>query len=119
MPVVTRTGFAASLPSAVLVAGDSRKLVSQDTFRRDLFAKMLDAGRTLATTAGKAPSETARHFATETLDAEIARLEDLATRNPHVPAAELAGLRKLREETLAALAAPRLRLDSLRLIWCS
>jgi len=105
------------LPAALLVAGDSRRLVSQPTFRRELFPKMLAAARALATTAAEPPAEAARQLAARALDADLARLADLATRNPQVSAGELAALRACREETLAALRAPRLRLDALRLVW--
>ncbi len=109
----------ANPPTAVLQAGDSRRLVSQETFRRDLFPKMLDSARALAAAAGDTPLEAGRQLASDTLGAEIARLEDLASRNSHVTQAELTALRALRDETLAALATPRLRLDALRLIWCA
>ncbi len=104
-------------PSAVLQAGDPRRLVSQETFRRDLFPKMLEAARSLATAASANTMESAGHQAAETLGNELARLEDLATRNSQVSPSELTALRFLRDETLAALAAPRIRLDAVRLIW--
>lgn len=107
----------APLPAALLVAGDSRRLVSQPTFRRELFPKMLAAAQALATAASHTPAETARQLAAATLDAELTRLADLATRNPQVSASELAALRACRHQTLQALATPRLRLDALRLIW--
>ena len=109
--------FFTPLPSAVLIPGDSRRLVSQEPFRRELFPKMLAAARTLATTAAEAPAATGRQLATTTLTAELARLEDLAARNPHVSATELAALRSTLNETLGLLSHPRLRLDALRLIW--
>ena len=104
-------------PAALLLPGDSRRLVGQDSFRRELFPKMLDAARALATTAAQIPAAAASHLAALTLTAELERLTDLATRNPQVSAAELAALRAHRDESLTALAAPRLRLDALRLIW--
>ncbi len=104
-------------PSAVLQAGDPRRLVSQETFRRDLFPKMLEAARTLATAASETTTESARHQAAEILGNELSRLEDLATRNPQVSPSELTALRVLRDETRAALATPRIRLDAVRLIW--
>ena len=105
------------LPSAVLIPGDSRRLVSQETFRRDLLPKMLAAAQSLATTAAAAPQEAARQLAESSLGAELTRLEDLATRNPQVSQAELDAHRSHRDETLAALAHSRLRLDAIRLIW--
>ena len=104
-------------PSAVLVPGDPRRLVNQPVFRNDLFPKMLAAARQLAGAAAKAPADAAHLLAGHTFDAELERLADLATRNPQVSAAELAALRACRDESLTALASPRLRLDALRLIW--
>jgi ATP-dependent helicase HepA len=109
--------FNGNLPGALLVPGDSRRLVGQETFRRGLFPKMLAAARALASDASLDPVETGCSLAEQTLDAEIARLEDLATRNSRVSSVELAALRATRDETLSALANPRLRLDALRLIW--
>ena len=104
-------------PSALLRPGDPRRLVTQNSFRRELFPKMLEAARVLATTAAQIPSAAARHLANQSLTAELERLAELATRNPQVSAAELAALRLRRDESLTALATPRLRLDALRLIW--
>ena len=59
----------------------------------------------------------ARQDAETRLTAEIVRIEDLATRNPAVPQAEIDALRDLRARSLAAMENPRLRLDALRLIW--
>jgi ATP-dependent helicase HepA len=106
-----------TLPTAVLVPGDSRRLVNQESFRLTIFPKMLAAARLHATTAAVAPADAARHLAATTLSAELERLTDLATRNPQVSTNELAALRALRDESLTFLADPRLRLDALRLIW--
>ena len=95
----------------------AKRTNSQESFRLAIFPKMLTAARALATAAAVAPAEAARHLAATTLGAELARLTDLATRNPQISAADLAALRNLRDESLTALAAPRLRLDALRLIW--
>ena len=111
------TPLDAAPPPAALVPGDSRRLVGQASFRSDIFPKMLAAAQTLATTAAQAPTAAASQLAELSLTAELARLADLATRNPQVSAAELASLRAVRDESLTALATPRLRLDALRLIW--
>ena len=108
-----------SPPPALLIAGDARRLVSQPAFRSEWFPKMLAAAESFASAAAHAPAEAARQLAAFTLDAEIARLVDLSTRNTRIAAGELAALRDRRQESLAALAIPRLRLDSLRLIWRS
>jgi ATP-dependent helicase HepA len=109
--------FSGNLPSAVLTPGDSRRLVGQETFRRDLFPKMLAAAQSLANAASDAPAKSAGQLAAATLNAELARLEDLATRNRQVSPTELAALRATRDETLGALVSPRLRLDAIRLVW--
>jgi len=107
----------AAPPSALLVPGDSSRLVNQPAFRNEIFPKMLAAARELASTASQAPTAAAGHLAGDALGAELERLADLATRNPQVSAAELAALQACREESLTCLASPRLRLDALRLIW--
>ncbi|MBC8128276.1 MAG: DEAD/DEAH box helicase family protein [Gloeobacteraceae cyanobacterium ES-bin-144] len=111
--------FQSALPSAVFLPGDPRRLVAQETFRRDLFPRMLDGARALAGIAAHKPAETLRQLAEQELNAEIERLVDLASRNPQVSQVDIDSLRAFRQEVLAALAVPRLRLDALRLIWCS
>jgi len=104
-------------PAAVLQPGDPRRLVTQETFRRDLFPKMLAGAKSLAEAQRDAPVKAAMEFARASLDAEIERLSDLASRNPQVSANEIYTLQAYHEEILAALSLPRLRLDALRLIW--
>ena len=102
-----------------LVSGNARKLVQQSAFRDKVFPTLIDKTRELAESRTTDPAAAARLAATEEFTREIDRLRDLATRNPHVSEDEIAQLEKLRDETLAHLDHPRLRLDSLRLIWCS
>src|SRR5690606_30311467 len=99
-----------------LVSGNARKLVQQPAFRDKVFPTLIDKTRELAESRTTDPAAAARLAATEEFTREIARLRDLATRNPHVSEDEIAQLEKLRDETLAHLDHPRLRLDSLRLI---
>jgi hypothetical protein len=77
----------------------------------------MSAAQALAQEAARAPSAAARESAVSALDVGIARLTDLASRNAQVSAAEITSLCATRDETLAALASPRVRLDALRLIW--
>ncbi len=105
-------------PAAVLQPGDPRRLVGQETFRRDLFPMMLDAARSSATSTSRALIESAGTNAGENLGGELKRLEDLASRNSRISPAEITSLRKLRDEALTAIDFPRLRLDALRLVWC-
>ena len=117
---VDHHGRPAALPSfAVLQAGDSRALVGQATFRRDLLPKMLDAAKRIAADAVPDLVDAARRQAADTLNAELDRLEDLAARNPGVSPAEINSLLDFRNEALAKLSETRLRLDALRLIWRS
>ena len=78
---------------------------------------MLGASRAIAASASEVCIGEARRLAAATLNAEVDRLVDLATRNPQVSSDEISALVNLRTEILAALSVPRLRLDSLRLIW--
>jgi ATP-dependent helicase HepA len=109
--------FTSPIPAAILTHGDPRRLVMQDTFRRELFPKMITAAQALAKAAAESPSQNSRELAAKQLDVEIERLEDLATRNSQVTETEIRNQRHTRDETLAALATPRIRLDALRLVW--
>ena len=50
------------------------------------------------------------------MDEEIARLEDLQARNPHVRAEEITALREQRDALAAAIGSTTLRLDAVRLV---
>ena len=80
---------------------------------------MLDAAKTVATRAIAKPTAAAKELAKEFISAQIARLEDLATRNPHVSDDEIVKLKETLKETLETLGEARVRLDALRLIMCS
>lgn len=100
-----------------LRAADPHRLVSQESFRNGIFPALLGSARKFAAAKSKKPQQAAIQLATETLDSSIARLEDLASRNPQVSAEEIEALRELKKESLGALFHARLRLDSLRLVW--
>lgn len=104
-------------PGAVLKTGDLRRVIGQETFRRELFPMMMDAARALATTASRSLVGNAASAAEAVLGDELKRLEDLATRNPMISSTEISTLRRLHEEILISLEFPRLRLDALRLVW--
>ncbi len=106
-------------PAALLQPGDPRRIVAQETFRRDLFPKMLEAAKAVATRASAKPTAAAQELAEETISRQIARLEDLATRNPEVSDKEIESLKSTLQETREALGQARVRLDALRLILCS
>jgi ATP-dependent helicase HepA len=117
--IVDHTGTAQTKapPAAALQPGDARRLVSQEAFRRDLFPKMTAAAKDIAKRASAKPIQAARELAEETITSQIARLEDLAKRNPHVSASETEALKATLRETTQALSQARVRLDSIRLVF--
>ncbi len=80
---------------------------------------MLGAAKGVANRASAKPTTAAKELAEKTIKAQIARLEDLATRNPQVSKQEIAMLKETLKETLESLDHARVRLDALRLIVCS
>ena len=104
-------------PAAALQPGDARRLVSQETFRHDLFPKMTAAAKDIAIRASVKPIQAAQELAAETITAQINRLEDLARRNPHVSPSETEALKATLHETTEAISQARVRLDSIRLVF--
>ena len=119
--IVDHTGKAQTKapPAQLLQVGDPRRIVSQEAFRLNIFPKMLAAAKETATRASATPTEAAIILAKETISKQIARQKDLSTRNPRIPKAEIHALNENLEETTAALSQARVRLDSLRLIFCT
>lgn len=117
--IVDHTGKPAlkAPPAAALQPGDARRLVSQETFRRDLFPKMTAAAKDIAIRASVKPIQAAQELAAETITAQINRLEDLARRNPHVSPSETQALKATLRETTEAISQARVRLDSIRLVF--
>ncbi|MGJ8642502.1 MAG: helicase-related protein [Luteolibacter sp.] len=105
-------------PAKLLQAGDARRVVAQEAFKTDLFPKMVKAAKAVANRASAKPTAAAQEVATETISKQIARLKDLASRNPAVSDQELKALEHTLTETTEALANSRVRLDSVRLILC-
>ncbi len=78
---------------------------------------MLDAAKKVANSASAKPIQAARELAEETITQQIARLEDLAKRNPHVSPTETKALKATLRETTEAISQARVRLDSIRLVF--
>jgi ATP-dependent helicase HepA len=78
---------------------------------------MTAAAKDIAKRASAKPIQAARELAEETITSQIARLEDLAKRNPHVSASETEALKATLRETTQALSQARVRLDSIRLVF--
>jgi ATP-dependent helicase HepA len=118
--IVDHTGTAQTKapPASLLQPGDARRIVAQESFKTTLFPKMLEAAKGVATRASAKPTEAAQALAKETIEKQVARLKDLATRNPSIPGSEIKALEASLKETVTALKDARVRLDSLRLIYC-
>lgn len=98
---------------------DPHRIVSQESFRQGIFPALLKKANELGIAKSKAPQAAAIAKATKSLDASLARLEDLATRNAQVTPEEIAEHKEMKDEVLQALKHSRLRLDSVRLVWQS
>jgi ATP-dependent helicase HepA len=119
--IVDHTGTAQTKapPAQLLQPGDPRRIVSQESFKTKLFPDMLAAAKAVATRASAKPTEAAQALAKETIQRQIARLKDLSARNPRISPAEIKALQQTLAETTDAISQARVRLDSLRLIFCS
>jgi len=106
-------------PAQLLQPSDPRRIVAQEAFKTNLFPSMLESAKAVATRATAKPTDAAKALATETIEKQITRLKDLSVRNPQVSETEINALEHTLKETLEALSHARLRLDSVRLIYCS
>lgn len=106
-------------PLRQLEVSDPRKLVAQPAFRQDWFPRLLQTARREAESRAGGIVEEARALAERQLDDQLARLRDLAERNPSVSTRELDERQRHRNDCLDALRHTRLRLDALRLVWCA
>jgi ATP-dependent helicase HepA len=118
--IVDHTGKAQTKapPAHLLQPGDPRRIVAQETFKAQLFPTMLEAAKEVATRGSRKPIETAIELATYTLESQISRLNNLSLRNPNISKSEIESLRATLTETVESLSKARIRLDSLRLIYC-
>ncbi|WP_411845438.1 SNF2-related protein [Roseibacillus persicicus] len=98
---------------------DPHRIVSQESFRKNIFPALLKKANQLAEAKSKKPQEEALERANQSFDDALARLEDLATRNSQVTPEEIAALQEVKSEVLQALQHSRLRLDCVRLVWQS
>jgi ATP-dependent helicase HepA len=119
--IVDHTGKAQTKapPAQLLQPGDPRRIVAQESFKTQLFPKMLEAAKDVANRASTKPIEAAIDLAKKTLETQISRLNNLALRNPNISKSEIKHLEDTLKETTEILAKARIRLDSLRLIYCS
>ncbi|MBT8037412.1 MAG: DEAD/DEAH box helicase family protein [Verrucomicrobiae bacterium] len=108
----------AHVPAAKLRSGNLHKLLDQEAFRRNILPMMLAKSHDIA--SGKMGSIVATAVAGSDgyLGQEIDRLVALGEINDHVSDEEIAALRHQRDALHQAISKARLRLDSVRVIWC-
>lgn len=96
---------------------DPHRLVSQESFRKNILPALMKRARALAEEKSRLPQEEGEKLAVVSLDAALARLRDLANRNPQVTPEEIEALEERKREVVYALEHSRLRLDCVRLVW--
>ena len=101
-----------------LRTGNLHKLLDQEKFRRNILPMMLTKSREIATGKMNDIVDAAVAESDAKLGAEIDRLVALGEINDHVSEEEIAALRKQRDALHTAISKSRLRLDSVRIIWC-
>ncbi|HET6433723.1 RNA polymerase-associated protein RapA [Dyella sp.] len=85
-------------------------------FLNKLVPPMLEKAETVAGTRAAERMADAVALATDTLDADLARLQALRAVNPSISASEIAMVQSERDALLAALPKSRLRLDAVRFV---
>ena len=101
---------------AKLSAGDPKRTVENDTVRHKLLPGMLSKAEGLAEVQLKQFKKRGLASMRKHLDEEIARLEDLQSRNPHIRPEEITALTDQRDALTAAIESTTLRLDAVRLV---
>ncbi|MDP3073075.1 MAG: RNA polymerase-associated protein RapA [Opitutaceae bacterium] len=92
------------------------RFLEQRSFNAKVLKTMVEAATKCAEARTRALTAAAEERATSALQAEIQRLVDLARVNDHIRPEEIALAREQLERTRTAIAAARLRLDSVRVI---
>lgn len=94
------------------------KLLGQEKFRRVILPMMLEKCHELAAGKMEPVVQDAIDWSDATLQREIDRLVALGEINDHVCGGEIDALRQQRDELHRAISKSRLRLDSVRVIFC-
>jgi ATP-dependent helicase HepA len=84
--------------------------------KKKIMPTMLKKAEEIATARMTELVEAAKAAIAARLDSEIERLEDLGKINDHVRSDEVEGLKKQKDDLLAAVAESRVRLDCLKLV---
>jgi len=106
-----------ALAAAQFEKGDIFRLLDRGAVKKKLLPAMLAKAQALASERAQRLIEAASTAMTIQLRNEIERLEDLRQINDHVRPEEIAAARQQQTDLQTAIAAGRLRLDALRLIF--
>jgi ATP-dependent helicase HepA len=106
----------AAFSRAKLTAGDPARTVQNEAVRHKLLPSMLGKAQQLAELQLQALKQRGLATMRKHLDDEIARLEDLQSRNPHIRPEEITALRQQRDALASAIESTSLRLDAVRLV---
>ena len=101
-----------------LRSGDLHRLLNQEAFRKNILPSMLENTSNIAEECSKKLITSALEKATYTLDLEIKRLIALGEANDHISQDEISALERQKSELIKAISKSRIRLDSIRVIWC-
>ena len=106
------------LTAAHLRVGNLHQLLGQEKFRRVMLPAMLEMCEKLAAEQMRSVVEQALAQCDQKLGSEINRLIALGEINDHVSEDEIAAMRSQAEALCKAIGKSRLRLDSVRVIFC-
>ncbi|WP_193213720.1 helicase-related protein [Luteolibacter marinus] len=106
-----------ALAKAKLRRGDPASLLRNETVKRKVLPTMLEAVRELGTEKSKIVVRDALSAMHSEMSGEIARLKDLAELNDHVRPEEIRALEAKEQQLEAIIAAARVRVDAVRLVW--
>ncbi|HEY1048504.1 MAG TPA: helicase-related protein [Prosthecobacter sp.] len=101
---------------AKLTSGDPKRSVENDVVRHKLLPAMLAKAQKLAEAQLQTLKQRGQATMRKQLDDELARLEDLQSRNPHVRQEEIEALKDQRAKLAGVIDSTSLRLDAVRLI---
>jgi ATP-dependent helicase HepA len=105
------------LLAAQLEKGEIFRLLDRGAVKKKLLPAMLEKAQAVAADRAQKLIDAANTAMTLQLRGEIERLEDLREINDHVRPEEIAAARQQQTDLQAAIAAARLRLDAVRLIF--
>jgi ATP-dependent helicase HepA len=106
----------AAFSRAKLTSGDTTRTVQNEAMRHKLLPSMLSKAQQLAEAQLRQLKQRGLASMRKQLDAEIARLEDLQSRNPHVRLEEITALQQQRDSLASVIESTTPRLDAVRLV---